>query len=61
MDDRYRCKTGIATAHELPIVCYAPAPGNFEGYEIPYGISVGRGNEKAFISAAVGCVIGDGS
>jgi len=42
-----------ALAHGLPVVAYAPAPGNFEGYRIPDGTVVTQGNEGAFVEAAV--------
>ena len=37
-----------AMDHGLPIVAYEPVPGNFDGYRIPYGGLVPRGNEAAF-------------
>jgi glycosyltransferase involved in cell wall biosynthesis len=42
-----------AMAHGIPIVTYEPVPGNFDGYEIPYGAAVPRGDETLFIQAAV--------
>lgn len=42
-----------ALAHGLPVVAYAPVPGNYDGYEVPYGSLVPRGNQTAFARAAV--------
>jgi glycosyltransferase involved in cell wall biosynthesis len=42
-----------ALAHGLPVVTYAPAPGNFDGYGAPDGAVVPQGAEDAFVAAAV--------
>ena len=42
-----------ALAHGLPVVTYAPARGNFDGYSAPDGAVVVQGNEAAFVEAAV--------
>lgn len=44
-----------ALAHGLPIVTYEPLPGHFEGHSIPSGRMVPRGDEDAFIRAALEC------
>ena len=42
-----------ALAHGLPVVAYEPVRGNFEGYNIPYGVLVPREDEECFIQTAV--------
>lgn len=42
-----------ALAHGLPVVTYAPVPGNFDGYRVSDGAVVMRGDEGAFVEAAV--------
>ncbi len=45
-----------AMAHGLPVVSFKPYAGNFDNFYIPCGILVDRGDEEAFIQAAVGCL-----
>lgn len=42
-----------AMAHGLPIICYEPEQGNFDGYQLPYGVLVPKLNEKGFVEAAI--------
>ncbi len=42
-----------AFAHGLPIAAFEPVPGNFNGYEVPYGSLVQRDNEEEFVRGAV--------
>jgi glycosyltransferase involved in cell wall biosynthesis len=46
-----------ALAHGLPVVTYAPAPGNFDGYRASDGAVVKQGNEDAFVEAAVATLV----
>ncbi len=45
-----------AMAHGLPVVSFKPYAGNFDNFYIPSGILVDRGDEEAFIQAAVECL-----
>ncbi len=48
-----------ALAHGLPVIAYEPIAGNYDGYELPYGSLVARGDENAFVEKTMEFISAD--